>query len=250
MKIAILQFAPKWLDLQSNLEHLKTLCNQLETDTDLLLLPEMFNVGYVLDTSQLNYQWQAITILTLQELAATFNICIGGSIPMFRQGKWYNTFIFVDNTGLRFHYDKIHLFSLAGEERHYTHGSVTRYFNFKGYNILPLVCYDLRFPYLSFTDNIPDIIIYSANWPVSRIHHWKSLLTARAIENLCYVIGINRVGTDNNGFEYPGNSCMINYNGNMLIKLDNQTQVSTFTIDKTQMQPTRQHYGFINDRRF
>ncbi|MCZ2102446.1 MAG: hypothetical protein LC107_13025 [Chitinophagales bacterium] len=250
MRISLLQFAPVWLNPEANLHLIQEHCGHLLGASDMLILPEMFNTGYVLDTSLLQFRWQAETIVRLQELADTFRICFGGSIPMFRQGKWYNTFIFVDKDGLKFHYDKIQLFSLAGEKDHYTSGKSTSLFQYKGFSILPLICYDLRFPYLSFDAKIPDLIIYSANWPVSRIDHWKSLITARAIENLCYVAGVNRIGHDHNGFEYPGDSRVIDYNGHTIATSNATNGVVTVALDKAAMEYKRERYGFLKDRMF
>ena len=250
MKISLLQFAPVWLNPGANLHIIRDKCSQLTEETDLLLLPEMFNTGYVLNTKLLHVRWQTETLVQLQELASAYHVTMGGSIPMFRQGKWYNTFVFVDQSGLVLHYDKIHLFSLAGENEHYTPGSNTKIFDFKGLKILPLVCYDLRFPNLSFSTEIPDLIVYAANWPVSRVEHWKSLLTARAIENLAYVAGVNRVGYDQNGFEYPGYSCVIDYNGRVIAEMGETKGITTTSLDKIAMEHKRQRFGFLNDRKF
>lgn len=250
MKVGILQFAPVWLQPLKNLEIIEEMCTQLKEGTRMLLLPEMFNTGYVLNPEQLHFQWQAETLVFLQELAAKHQICIGGSIPMFRQGKWFNTFIFVDQDGMKFFYDKSHLFSLAGENKYYTPGTRIHCFEYEGFKILPLICYDLRFPNLTFTKEIPDLIIYAANWPTSRIYHWEILLAARAIENLCYVVGINRTGSDSNGYEYPGDSRVIDFNGKSMLIMDGTPQLTTVILSKPEMDKTRQHYGFLNDRKF
>ncbi len=249
MKISLLQFAPVWLNPAANLHIINDKCRQLTEETDLLLLPEMFNTGYVLDTKLLHERWQTETLEQLQEISLAYHLTIGGSIPMYRHGKWYNTFVLVDQSGLVFHYDKIHLFSLAGETEHFSPGSKSIMFEFKGFKILPLICYDLRFPNLSFTKEIPDLIVYSANWPVSRIEHWKALLTARAIENLAYVAGVNRIGYDQNGYEYPGYSCVIDYNGRVISAAEEANGIITTSLDKVAMEHKRQRFGFLNDRR-
>jgi omega-amidase len=250
MQISILQFAPEWLNPLVNLNIIAEMCAQLPEQTDILLLPEMFNTGYVLNPKHLHFQWQAETLVNLQELAARHQILIGGSIPMFRQGKWYNTFIFVGESGLLYFYDKIQLFSMAGEHKYYTAGSEIKYFEYQGYKILPLVCYDLRFPNLSFTKEAPDLIIYSANWPVSRIQHWDRLLAARGIENLCYSIGVNRIGKDQNGFEYPGHSSVYDFNGNTILEMSDTIGIQTISLDKEEMTKIRRYYGFLKDRQF
>lgn len=250
MQISILQFAPEWLNPLVNLNIIAEMCTQLPEQSDILLLPEMFNTGYVLNPKHLHFQWQAETLVHLQGLAARYQILIGGSIPMFRQGKWYNTFIFVGECGLLYFYDKIQLFSMAGEHKYYTAGSEIKFFEYQGYKILPLVCYDLRFPNLSFTKEAPDLIIYTANWPVSRIHHWDRLLAARGIENLCYSIGVNRIGKDQNGFEYPGHSSVYDFNGNTILEMSDAIGIQSITLDKQAMTKIRRYYGFLKDRQF
>lgn len=250
MQLSILQFAPIWLNPQENLKIISDWCKQLQSGTDILLLPEMFNTGYVLNPNDLDIHWQDETIGILKQLASKFQILIGGSIPIIRNGLWFNAFIFVDKNGLQFHYDKIQLFSMAGEQKHYTPGKVIKYFKYKSFKILPFVCYDLRFPNLSFTHEVPDLIIYSANWPKTRIGHWDKLLPARAIENLCYVAGINRIGTDHNGFEYPGHSSIVDFNGNTVLNLDTIEGIKNIVLDMDAMIKMRRYYGFLKDRRF
>ncbi|MBK8625395.1 MAG: nitrilase family protein [Saprospiraceae bacterium] len=248
MRVTLLQYATSWMALEDNLQQISLICQSASGNTDLLVLPEMFNTGYTMSPDEIPYEWQNITISRLQYLSAQFDLAISGSIPMFKDGKWYNTFITVNASGLIHHYDKIHLFTLAGEKKVYQSGNKSTYFEINKWQILPLICYDLRFPYLSFTNKFPDIIIYSANWPIARVHHWKSLLIARAIENQCFVIGVNRTGMDENGYHYPGNSMIVDFNGTVIGELDDQPSSLTLSLDKAEMYNFRKKLPFLQDR--
>ncbi len=248
MRISIFQFSPEWLNHQHNLQEVARTCKSLAGKTDLLLLPEMFSTGYILDTCLLSSQWQEEMIDALTKLANENQMKIGGSIPFFRSGRWFNTFVFVDENGIMGSYDKIQLFAPAGEKAYYSQGDKIQTLSILKWQIQPLICYDLRFPYLSFASQSPDLLIYSANWPVTRVHHWKSLLIARAIENQCYVIGVNRTGSDENGFEYPGASMVIDYNGIVLSEMDHQPGVVTISLNAEDMKNFRDKLPFASDR--
>lgn len=250
MKVAIFQFSTVWMDIEANLALISQQCSMITGQADLLVLPEMFNTGYTMSPHEIPPQWQTITISRLTSLAQTYNLTFAGTIPMYKDDKWYNTFIIVDHTGLIHQYDKIHLFAMAGEDKVYTAGIGSSYFESATWKILPLVCYDLRFPYLSFTQDQPDVLLYSANWPETRVHHWQSLLIARAIENQCYVIGVNRTGTDENGYVYPGNSLIIDYNGTILSRLDENPSFAIVELDKDLLHTFREKLPFIKDRKY
>jgi predicted amidohydrolase len=250
LRVSIFQFSTFWLDHKRNLAEVEVVCRKLTGNTDLLLLPEMFNTGYVLDTTKLSEDIQVESLSQLQVLAATYRIVIGGSIPYTKNGNWYNRFVFVDHTGVVQGYDKIQLFAPAGEKKFYSAGERINNFNFLNWQVQPLVCYDLRFPYLSFQYESPELLIYSANWPIARVHHWRSLLIARAIENQCYVVGINRTGTDENGYEYPGSSTIIDFSGQILQEMDENEGFITEKIIKSEMTLYRKKLPFLNDRKF
>jgi predicted amidohydrolase len=238
------------MDVEANLQQVANSCTQLSGKTDLLILPEMFNTGYTMAPKKVPLDWQNKTMDALQEMSSKHNIVIGGSIPMYKEGEWYNTFIFVNENGLSFSYDKIHLFTLAGEKNEYQQGEKNEYFELNEWLIQSLICYDLRFPYLTFKDKSPDILIYSANWPEVRVKHWRSLLIARAVENQCYVVGVNRTGKDENGYQYSGNSMVIDYSGEILCEMDGQDGIHTQTLDKEAMSAFRKKLPFSQDRIF
>ena len=236
------------MDPAANLRKINDWCDSSTKDTDLWLLPEMFNTGYNLDPSKMSVEWQETTIATLQDFSLKYGGTFGGSIPMFRSGNWYNTFVFVNSDGLVAQYDKIQLFSLAGEDEFYSKGRQTVQVEISNWKIRPLVCYDLRFASLN-NGELVDVIIYSANWPVQRISHWKSLLIARAIENQCYVVGVNRTGEDNNGYHYPGASMIVDYNGDVVVEMEDSPAFITYNLDKPKMMAYREKLPFMMDRK-
>lgn len=250
LNVALYQMDTAWLDPIKNLKDIENVCASLPKETHILFLPEMFNTGYVLDPSKINIQIQGETIVFLTQLAARYNLIIGGSIPMHRSGQWTNTFIIVDHTGLTFFYDKTFLFSFAGENNHFKAGNGAKSWLLDGLSVMPLICYDLRFPSLSFTAQVPDLMVYSANWPSARISHWRKLLVARAIENQCYVIGVNRTGTDGNNTVYPGQSMVIDPKGEIILEMADKPEVSTIQLSFENQKGYRQKFQAIRDRKF
>ncbi len=250
MKVTIFQLDTAWLDKDFNLAKIKSEVSRL-ADIDLFLLPEMFNTGYIMQPNLGAETLDGYTINSLASMLSESNTVIGGSMPLLSNNKYYNTFVFVGKDGLIGHYSKQHLFTPAGEAKQYSSG--TDDVNLKIHNALikPLICYDLRFPYISFNkeDKPYDILLYSANWPKGRIHQWEKLLIARAIENQCFVIGINRVGTDFNGYTYPGRSMVVDYTGEIIAVLNDEEQTVTCTLNLYAMHEYRDQYPFLKDRK-
>lgn len=248
MLVTLFQYDVAWLDPDSNLSKIEHLCSKLSGQSDLLVLPEMFNTGYIMQPHELDLKWQEETIQNLMNISSKYGMTIAGSIPMFKSGHYYNTFIAVNTFGIIAEYDKMHLFSLAGEAKHYASGKQVITFDLNGFKIQPLICYDLRFPYISYIDFPVDVIIYTANWPKNRISHWKSLLIGRAIENQCYVVGVNRTGRDNNDYEYPGVSMVVDYNGEILVELEEDVLYKTINLDLAKLKAYRDKLPFLKDR--
>ena len=214
LKVVLLQTELHWEDVPSNLEMFSNQCNQLSQETDLIVLPEMFSTGFSMTPEPLAEEPESsISLNWMKQTAARYDSAICGSLIIKDAGKFYNRFYFVEADGKVSHYDKRHLFSMAGENKTYTAGERTTTVSYKGWNLSFFVCYDLRFPVWSRNDGSVDCMIYVANWPAPRTHAWQSLLTARAIENQCYVLGCNRVGKDENGFNYTGDSQIIDAYG-------------------------------------
>lgn len=250
MLITIFQFDVAWHDPAANLSKIEEVCDSLAGKTNLLVLPEMFNTGYEMIPQHLDIKWQDETIQKLSTLSAEYGMTIAGSIPMYRDGQFFNTFIVVNDLGLVAKYDKIHLFSLAGEAKQYVAGVDRTTFDMDDFSIQPLICYDLRFPYISTNKQPVDILIYAANWPKARVSHWRSLLIARAIENQCYVIGVNRTGEDNNGYHYPGASMIVDYNGDVVVEMVDSPASITYDLDKPKMMAYREKLPFMMDRKW
>jgi omega-amidase len=249
MKICIYQFDLQWLDKEANLSQLQTAI-EVNRDVDLMILPEMFNTAYIMKPEQgAESLLDSPTVKRIQKMLSESKLVIGGSIPTVRGGKYYNSFVFISSEGIVHQYNKIHLFKMAGEGKEYTAGQKTSTFELNGVRIRPLICYDLRFPYLSFQqkDNYQDVIIYTANWPVRRIAHWRALLQARAIENQCYVIGVNRVGLDNNDLSYNGNSMIVDYTGDIILDLGTEAASGSIDIEQAKMNEYRMKLPFIGD---
>jgi omega-amidase len=250
MNITLFQSDTAWLDKDRNLSKIKNVLAHHHS-TDLLVLPEMFNTGYIMHPEQGAEATDGDTITKLVNMLKNSHTVIGGSVPTMAEGRYYNTFVFVNRDGLIGQYSKQHLFAPAGEAERYSSGADDVVVPIKDVLVKPLVCYDLRFPYVSYNkDATPyDILVYSANWPVSRIQQWEKLLMARAIENQCYVIGVNRVGKDANGYEYTGHSMIVNHMGEVLMCLDESEQSASFDIDMAAMYEYRSKFPFLKDRK-
>jgi predicted amidohydrolase len=249
LKVLICQTNTKWLDKAANLQEVGSILTS-HADMDVFIFPEMFNTGYIMNPEAGAEGNHDLTISTLQAKVPDHSV-VCGSIPYKIDDSAYtNAFIAVNKSGLQALYHKVHLFNPSGEGRCYTPGENTITFLHAGFTILPLICYDLRFPYISYNaEEMVDLIIYSANWPVSRISHWRQLLIARAIENQCYVIGVNRVGQDLNGLEYNGNSIAVDFSGNIIAEAGTEANNTAAVLDKLEMMAYRTKCPFLKDNR-
>lgn len=207
MRITILQQDIAWADPRKNLESADEAISCLP-DSDLFILPEMFSTGFCMQSELVAESTDGDTLCWMRRKAAERNCAIAGSVAVSEGGRYYNRFYFVGPDGKVEHYDKRHLFAYGGEHRCFTAGSERTVVMFRGMRILLAVCYDLRFPVWSRNRGDYDLVVYVANWPASRAEAWNTLLRARAIENQCYVAGVNRVGKDP-ACEYAGDSVLI-----------------------------------------
>jgi omega-amidase len=249
MKITLCQFNLKWLDKKANLDYVNNVITH-NVGSDLLILPEMFNTGYIMKPEDGAEDLAAShTISEIQAMLKNSSMIVGGTIPTLNAGRYYNSFVFLSHDSITYRYDKVHLFKMAGEGRAYSSGVGSSIYNCNGVMLRPLICYDLRFPYVSFQEkgNYHDVLIYSANWPVRRIDHWHSLLVARAIENQCYVIGVNRVGSDQNDLNYNGHSLAVDYSGHIMADLDTEEGYKTIHLDLDAMNDYRSKLPFLKD---
>lgn len=228
LKITLIQSILYWENIDANL---KMFSNKIEviSDTDVIVLPEMFTTGFSMNSEKLAESMNGKTVKWMQLVANNKNAVVCGSTIIQENNRYYNRFIWMQPNGEFQTYDKKHLFRMAGEQNHFTTGTSKTIIKYKGWKICPLVCYDLRFPVWSRrVENESedyDVLLYVANWPAKRSHAWKSLLPARAIENQSYVIGVNRVGVDDNNLEYSGDSVVLNPIGECLVECkENDTQ--------------------------
>lgn len=243
MKIGLFQFDVQWENPEANISLIK----QKVTNTnppDLVVLPEMFLTGFCMNTNRLESLIPLLSIPKIQELSRDIRTSICGSIPVFENNAWHNRYIHLDKDENYAVYDKSHLFSMTGEDKRYKAGSSYLSYQFMGWKIRPLICFDLRFPMASYPSEPVDLLIYVANWPVTRIEHWTQLLRARAIENQCYVVGVNRVGRDENRLDYNGHSCVIDFRGDYIIQLGENESYETAEINLEDMMTYREKFPF------
>ena len=248
MKIALIQSSLVWENPKLNRKHFEEKINFISESVDLIILPEMFTTGFMMSPNLVAETMQGTTFLWLQALAKAKNAAITGSLVVKENDNFYNRLVFVFPSGEIQFYDKKHLFTLAGEDKVYTSGEKKLIIEYKGFKICPLICYDLRFPVFSRNLEDYDVLIYVANWPKQRMNAWDSLLKARSIENMCYTIGVNRVGIDNNDLEYVGHSQVLDCMGNYLIEPQENEDVYYTTLHKSILIENRNKFGFLNDR--
>ncbi|TAL80985.1 MAG: amidohydrolase [Bacteroidetes bacterium] len=248
MKISIIQTALAWEDKSTNFKNLGDLISQLNNKTDLVILPEMFNTGFSMNTSRLGESACAETFIWMSDIAEKGNFGLCGSYIVKEGEKYYNRWVFISPEKESWYYDKRHLFSIAGEDKIFSPGRKKLIFKFRGVRISPYICYDLRFPVWSRNRNDYDLMINSANWPESRISVWNTLLKTRAIENQCYVAGANITGTDGEGIKYCGDSVIINPKGEIINSANqNEETVITGDISISDLSDFRKKFPVMND---
>ena len=217
-------------------------------EVDLIVLPEMFSSGFTMNPKAVAETMNGETIAWLQHLAKAKDCAITGSLVIEENGKYYNRLVFVyPNCELKT-YDKRHLFTLAGEDKVYTAGKEKLIIEYKGFRICPLICYDLRFPVFARNVEDYDVLIYVANWPKPRINAWDILLKARAVENMSYAIGVNRIGMDENELEYVGHTQAVDFLGNYLLEAQETDGVFIVELDKEKLLETRSKLAFLKDK--
>lgn len=247
LKVSTIQAALTWEDHKANLNNFDRLISSLGKGSDIIVLPEMFSTAYTMKPHKVA-QFADQTIEWMRNKAASLESVITGSIVAQDNNQYFNRLIWMPPSGKWGMYDKRHLFGMAGEDKVYTPGTSRTIFEYKGWRILPLICYDLRFPVWSRYQEDYDMLIYVANWPVARVAAWKTLLQARAIENQCYTVGVNRVGEDQNNFRYSGSSCVIDYSGEPIYMASNQEQCAVSVLEKEKQDRFRAKLPFLNDR--
>jgi omega-amidase len=243
LKVTLIQSELVWEDIASNLTGFDNKINAIEEDTHLIVLPEMFSTGFTMNAASLAQDMKGSAVKWIIEKSAEKNVDMVGSIIADDGGNFFNRLVWAKPNGEIFTYDKKHLFRMAGEEKIYSAGTKNITVELNGWRIRPFICYDLRFPV--WTRNIAnqfDAAIFIANWPERRSAHWKALLQARAIENQCYVIGVNRVGIDGNGLSHSGDSSIIDPWGNIIFQKSNQTCIHTAKLSYDVLKTSREDF--------
>ena len=235
---------------------LKQKIQSITEPTNIVVLPEMFSTGFSMKPEILAEKTDGETVLWMKQIAATKKIILTGSVIIEDEGLYFNRLIWMLPNGQYGYYDKRHLFAYGEEDKHYTAGKKRMIAQVNGWKINLQICYDLRFPVWARQPSPPlegkeaeayDILLYVANWPNHRSHAWKTLLTARAIENQCYVIGVNRVGNDGNNIYHSGDSLVANALGEILYQKETEEDIFTITLSKEELEATRKKFPFAKD---
>ena len=243
LRVTMIQPDLAWQDQAANRRNLAAHFRGLAGHTDLIVLPEMFTTGFSMDAESLAETMDGATVGWLREEAAAVGCTITGSLIIRDDGgRHYNRLVWATPDGGIAHYDKRHLFRMAREQEHYAAGSRRLVVEIKGWRVCPMVCYDLRFPVWSRNRGDYDVLLYVANWPARRRAAWSALLRARAIENLCYVVGVNRVGKDGNGATYLGDSAALDFLGQTLGGDRGGDFVETVVLDRESLATFRRDF--------
>jgi len=255
--ITTIQSNLHWENKEANLKMFEEKILQIKEKTNIVVLPEMFTTGFSMQPQILAEKMDGESILWMKKIANKKGIVLTGSLIIEEDGQYFNRLIWMLPNGELGFYDKRHCFSLAGEDQHYTSGTKRLIASVGGWKINLCICYDLRFPVWtrqvihSDPDKEPapeyDVLIYVANWPEKRSHAWKSLLAARAIENQCYVVGVNRIGNDGNGISHSGNSMIIDPMGSILYQKEHEEDIHTVVLDKSLLDDVRINLPFWKD---
>ena len=255
--ITSIQTNLQWEDKRANLTMLENKIKGLNEKTNIVVLPEMFSTGFSMRPELFAEKMDGESVSWMRKIAKEKNIILTGSLIIEEEGKYFNRLIWMLPNGQLGYYDKRHCFSLAGEDKQYTPGSKRLIASVGGWKINLCICYDLRFPVWTRQvidtdldkEYAPefDVLIYVANWPERRSHAWKTLLQARAIENQCYVIGVNRIGNDGNNIYHSGDSMAIDPLGEILYHKANEEDIHTLKIEKSMIDEVRDKLPFWKD---
>ena len=260
LTVTLIQPNLHWEDKAANLDALEEKVRSVKDRTELVILPEMFNTGFSMQPEKLAETMGGSTIEWMKRISKQKNIILTGSLIIEENGNYFNRLVWMLPNGKYGIYDKRHRFAYGGEDQQFAAGSKRLIASAKGWKINLLVCYDLRFPVWArqqgnLTSDSPnpedgfeyDILVYVANWPERRIHAWNTLLQARAIENQCYTIGVNRVGSDGNNIYYNGNSMVVDPLGEILYQKSGEEDVHTITFEKKKLEEVRSKFPFWRD---
>ena len=249
--ITMIQTDLVWENKTANLQQIEKKIASVDSSAQLVVLPEMFSTGFTMQPSKYAETMEGETVQWMKGIAAKHKIILTGSLIIKDEQHFYNRLLWVLPNGQLAYYDKRHRFAYAGEDQYYTAGNKRLITSVNGWKINLQICYDLRFPVWarqqSKNDPEYDLLLYVANWPEKRNHAWKSLLIARAIENQCYVIGVNRVGKDGNGIEHSGDSMLVSPLGEIIYTRSGVEDISTHRLQKEALNEIRSKFPFWKD---
>ena len=252
LTISLLQADLHWEERDANLAMLEEMIWSIES-TDIIVLPEMFTTGFSMNPEKLSEPPGGHTFKWMRQMATQKNAAVVGSYIVREKGAYFNRLYFVKPSGQAEQYDKKHLFNLAEEGDHYTAGVERTIVEYKGWRVLPLICYDLRFPVWSRSQRSDDrtyeydLVLYVANWPDTRVNSWDALLRARAVENLAFSVGVNRIGADGVGKNYNGHSAAYNFLGDTLAFSEGESAVLSCQLSAADLLGYRQEFPFQDD---
>ena len=262
LSVTVVQTQLFWEDKAANLKMLEKKINGITGKTEIIVLPEMFSTGFSMNAERLGEKMDGPTVEWMKKIAAEKKVALIGSIIIGEEEnsahRYFNRLIWMLPNGHSGYYNKRHLFAYANENEKYSSGNKRLIASVNGWKINLLVCYDLRFPVWSrqsLQDSSAkkepafeyDVLIYVASWPERRIHAWKTLLQARAIENQCYVVGVNRIGTDGNNISYSGDSMIVDPLGEVLYHASDREETFTYALQKEKLDEVRQKFPFWKD---
>ena len=246
--VALVQTALAWQDPEANRQHVEPLIRPQSGKADLIVLPEMFSSGFTMEPATLPRQQGLQTLDWMREMAFATDAALAGSIVWPEGDAYYNRFVFMEPSGEYHTYDKRHTFTLSGEDQVYRSGTRKVDVTFRGLTFSLQICYDLRFPVWSRNTSDYDALLYVANWPAPRVGAWDALLKARAIENMAYVVGVNRTGSDANGLEYLGHSAVYDGLGEQVAYAGEKDAVITAKLSREHLLEARKKLRFLEDR--
>ncbi|MBA4167921.1 MAG: nitrilase family protein [Chitinophagaceae bacterium] len=260
LNITIVQTTLRWEDKQANLSMLEEKIHAVKDRMEIVVLPEMFSTGFSMRPELLAEKMDGAAVEWMKRLSASLKIILVGSLIIEENGNYFNRLIWMMPNGENGHYDKRHLFAYAGEDKHYAAGNKRLIASVKGWKLNLQVCYDLRFPVWA-RQSVPlkvpaedkavepeyDVLVYVANWPERRNHAWKTLLQARAIENQCYVVGVNRVGNDGNDIYHSGDSMIIDPLATILYNAADREEIFTYSLRFDNLSAVRTKLPFLRD---
>lgn len=243
LQIAIIQSDVLWENIDGNLQNFSRLLSNIYQSVDLIVLPEMFTTGFSMHSKEIAESMTGKAVEWMRIKASETQSCITGSLIIKENDEFFNRLIWMTPEGNISFYDKRHLFRMSNEQEHFSAGNKKLIVELQGWRICPLICYDLRFPVWARNTGNYDLLLYVANWPKPRKKIWQTLLQARAIENLSYVIGVNRIGKDGNGYDFSGSSYAIDFKGQIFSSIpENEEKVEIVNLSYSELKQFREKF--------